>query len=98
MLKMTNPVRFTSSFNRLNLKYSVEQKSGSAKKAREQLVEKIKTSYRGKCGIVYCFSQYECEQVAAALQENGIRSDFYHAGDENERRHYCILSISFNLD
>jgi len=80
LLGMRDVVTFTSTFNRQNLRYMVEPKSGNAKKARELLVERIKSHYKNKCGIVYCFSQNECEQVAEALISGGIKASHYHAG------------------
>ena len=52
----------------------------------------IKSKYKYKCGIVYCLSRRNCEDVSNALnKELGGRSvSFYHANldaDERQRRH-----------
>lgn len=40
---------------------------------------------RGRqCGIVYCFSQRECEEMHTFLRERGVKSAFYHAGLDDE--------------
>ena len=40
----------------------------------------IKSKWQNKCGIVYCFSRKECEEVASELSRNGISALPYHAG------------------
>jgi len=42
--------------------------------------------YKNKTGIIYCFSQKECEKVAEALSKKGVSSDFYHAGRSDTDR------------
>jgi superfamily II DNA helicase RecQ len=46
---------FVQSFNRTNLKLSVQPKKP---KATVDLVTMIKNNFPGKCGIVYCLSRY----------------------------------------
>ena len=40
----------------------------------------IKNKWQNKCGIVYCFSRKECEDIASELSRNGISALPYHAG------------------
>lgn len=63
-LKMPDCLKFTQSFNRPNLRYSVLKKS---KSVELDLVSFINTYYSGKCGIIYCFSKKECELMASNL-------------------------------
>lgn len=47
--------RFTQSFNRTNLQYSVIPKK--PKKVIQDIIELINRSFRGQSGIVYCLSR-----------------------------------------
>lgn len=47
------------------------------------MVNFIKTNHHGKCGIVYCLSRKECEEVAEKLANSGLSAAHYHAGDES---------------
>jgi bloom syndrome protein len=77
-LHMRDCELFKQSFNRPNLHYEVQNKS--AKTVVEDIASLIKSSYRGQCGIVYCFSRNDCEKVAQALDnKHGIKSHHYHA-------------------
>ena len=44
--------------------YEVLPKSGNC---LAKITELIKTKYDGQCGIVYCFSQMDCERCATYL-------------------------------
>ncbi|XP_053405296.1 recQ-like DNA helicase BLM [Mercenaria mercenaria] len=77
-LHMKDPKWFTSSFNRPNLKFEVRSKKPST--ATNDIIKMIKEDFPGKCGIVYCLSRKECDDVAKALSKAGILSVSYHAG------------------
>ena len=47
--------RFTQSFNRPNLKFSVVPKR--LKKVNEEIIKLINESFKGQSGIVYCLSR-----------------------------------------
>lgn len=49
------------------------------------MIEFIRTKHPNKCGIVYCLSRRECEEVANKLLQSGIKAAAYHAGLETER-------------
>lgn len=72
----------TSSFNRPNLYYEVRQK-GRGKAEIDDIAELIKGEHHKQTGIIYCFSRADCEKMAAALVEHGIKAHHYHAGIEN---------------
>lgn len=74
-LGMMNANVFKSSFNRGNLFYEVRPKGNVFK----DIIKYIKNN-PGKSGIVYCLSRKKVEEVANALEINGIRSLPYHAG------------------
>ena len=53
--------RFVQSFNRMNLKYSVQQKKG--KSCLTEIATLIKAKFKKCSGIVYCLSRKECDKV-----------------------------------
>ncbi|MGN6398396.1 MAG: DNA helicase RecQ [Mucilaginibacter sp.] len=74
-LQMNNATVFKSSFNRANLFYEVRAKRNVLK----EIVKFVKQN-PGKSGIVYCLSRKKVEEVAEALNLNGIKALPYHAG------------------
>ena len=51
-----NPPRFTQSFDRTNLQYSVVPKK--PKKIATDVITLINSSFKGQSGIIYCLSRY----------------------------------------
>ena len=88
--------RFFQTFNRTNIMYSVVKKS---KKTVDDILDIIAKKYvrrngRVDCGIIYCFSQAECEKMALDLQirpgkdkrfPKGLKALPYHAGLNEQR-------------
>ncbi|MDP9047603.1 MAG: ATP-dependent DNA helicase, partial [Bacteroidota bacterium] len=74
-LQMNNATIFKSSFNRSNLFYEVRAKRNVIK----EIVKFVK-QHQGKSGIIYCLSRKKVEEVAEALNLNGIKALPYHAG------------------
>lgn len=74
-LQMNNATVYKSSFNRANLFYEVRAKRNVIK----EIVKFVKQN-PGKSGIVYCLSRKKVEEVAEALNLNGIKALPYHAG------------------
>lgn len=75
------------SFNRPNLSYSVVPKRN--KKVVQDIAEWIQANHPKATGIIYCFSQKNCEDVAKELREShNLRAKHYHAGlaDEDRKR------------
>src|SRR6185437_11491135 len=82
-LQMNNATVFKSSFNRANLFYEVRAKRNVIK----EIVKFVKQN-QGKSGIIYCLSRKKVEEVAEALNLNGIKALPYHAGlDAKVRTH-----------
>ncbi|WP_443939037.1 DNA helicase RecQ [Pedobacter sp. MW01-1-1] len=74
-LGMTEATLFKSSFNRPNLFYEIRPKRDITK----EIIKFIKSN-PGKSGIIYCLSRKKVEEVAEALNLNGISALPYHAG------------------
>jgi ATP-dependent DNA helicase RecQ len=80
-LALQNPVTFISSFNRPNIRYTVEPK----KRSFEELVHFL-WKRRDESGIVYCLSRASTERIANDLIDQGFSARAYHAGIEKELR------------
>ena len=74
-LQLEDARHFISSFDRPNIRYSIEAKDGGLR----QLMAVI-DRHRGASGIVYCLSRRKVEATAEALREQGIDALPYHAG------------------
>ncbi|CAH2278554.1 ATP-dependent DNA helicase Q1 [Pelobates cultripes] len=61
---------------------SVRLKPPNTQDFLEDVVKLINGRYKGKSGIIYCFSQKDAEQVTMSLQKLGIRAGTYHANME----------------
>ena len=83
-LSLTNAKVFIASFNRANLKYLLVSKP--KKTYWEGVVSQINSKYRGKSGIVYCFSRKDCEECAQFLISHKIDAAAYHAGLPDTQR------------
>ena len=66
---------FVAGFDRPNITLAVEIRDN----ARQQLLN-ILNAHRNECGIVYCLSRKNTEEVAKFLQKNGVHALAYHAG------------------
>ena len=81
-LDLQDAARFISSFNRANLKYTVEPKSNSW----PSLLSLLK-QHRNESSIIYCFSRKDTESMAETLVAHGFKALPYHAGlDQVTRR------------
>jgi ATP-dependent DNA helicase RecQ len=80
-LQMGDATLFKSSFNRPNLFYEIRPKRDVFK----EIIRYIKQN-TGKSGIIYCLSRKKVEEVAEALNLNGIKALPYHAGLEPKVR------------
>eukprot|EP00850_Spirogloea_muscicola_P008178 SM000043S15806 [mRNA] locus=s43:268585:276889:- [translate_table: standard] len=82
-LRLTNCAVFKQTFNRTNLRYEVRKKT---KKCMEDIHGFIRKNHCNESGIVYCLSRFDCEKVAAKLQEFGHKAAFYHGNMTPEER------------
>lgn len=81
-LNLLDPVRVITDFNRPNLKFTVLHPA----KKRETLLRLIKEREQD-CGIIYCATRKDVDQLCELLQEKSYSATRYHAGlDKEERR------------
>ncbi|WP_301099732.1 ATP-dependent DNA helicase RecQ [Otariodibacter sp.] len=80
-LKLDNPHTYLGSFDRPNIRYTVQEKF----KPIEQLV-KFVLSQKGKSGIVYCNSRKKVEDITQKLASRNVSVMGYHAGMSVEER------------
>jgi len=81
ILKLQEPVRMVTGFDRPNLFFEVIHPS---RKDPELL--RILSSKKSKSGIIYCATRKKVESVCNLLNEHGYPATRYHAGlDEDER-------------
>ncbi|WP_105896864.1 DNA helicase RecQ [Haemophilus influenzae] len=80
-LNLENPHKYIGSFDRPNIRYTLEEKY----KPMEQLTRFV-LAQKGKSGIIYCNSRNKVERIAESLCNKGVSSAAYHAGMETARR------------
>jgi len=93
-LNMDNANVFKASFNRANLFYQVLPKAD----VNRDTIKYIK-QHPGRSGIVYCLSRKKTEEIAEALQVNGIKALPYHAGmDASQRAKHQDMFLMEDVD
>ncbi len=80
-LELNNPAVFVSSFNRANIRYTVDNKRNSTEKLFDFLEH-----HKDESGIVYCLSRASTERLAEDLTQEGFQALPYHAGLDKEVR------------
>ncbi|WP_075179968.1 DNA helicase RecQ [Neptunomonas phycophila] len=75
---------YVQGFDRPNIRYRIAQKN----RAREQLLQFIKTEHPRDAGVVYCLSRKRVEETSAWLADQGFNALPYHAGLSNELRQH----------
>ena len=81
ILKLQNPVRTITGFDRPNLYFDVLHPE-----LKDRELKRILAERRGKSGIIYCSTRKKVEAVCESLQDQGYAATRYHAGlDEKER-------------
>ncbi len=80
-LALFQPKVFVSSFDRPNIRYSVQEKG----EAKAQLLTFLQ-DHKNQAGIVYCMSRNRVDGIAAWLAQRGITALPYHAGLSAEER------------
>ena len=81
ILKLRQPVRVVTGFDRPNLSFEVLRPE-----RKDPELMRLVASRRSKSGIIYCATRKKVESVCELLQQAGYSATRYHAGlDEEER-------------
>lgn len=81
ILKLHNPTTLTTGFDRSNLYFSVQKPKDKYEFVRNYIHEN-----RDKCGIIYCLTRKNVEEVCERLTREGVLVTRYHAGLSDEER------------
>ena len=82
ILKLQNPVRRVTGFDRPNLFFQVLHPQG-----KDEELKRLLALRNGKSGIIYCATRRKVESVCRMLRDMGYAATQYHAGlPEQERR------------
>ncbi len=81
ILKLKNPVRTVTGFDRPNLYFEVIHPE-----FKERELKGILASKRAKSGIIYCSTRKKVESICENLQDLGYAATRYHAGLEESER------------
>lgn len=83
LLNLEDPVTLTTGFDRKNLKFIVQHPADRMKTVLSYLEE-----HKKECGIIYCLTRKNVDEVWEMLLQKGYAAARYHAGlgDEERRR------------
>ena len=82
-LGLTAPYIHTGSFDRPNIRYTIEEKF----KPLAQLLRYLKEQ-QNQSGIIYCTSRKRVDEIAEKIADAGLNAAAYHAGMSNEQRQF----------
>ena len=81
ILKLRDPVRMVTGFDRPNLSFEVLH----PERKEKELLD-ILSSRRSRSGIIYCSTRKKVESVCDTLRDHGYAATRYHAGLSEEER------------
>ena len=82
-LRLNQPQKFITSFNRANLRYSIQAKTLDSSFALLDILQ----NHRSESTIIYCASRKETERLAGRLCDTGFIARPYHANLAKDVRH-----------
>ena len=88
-LTLQQPYIYTGSFDRPNIRYTLEEKF----KPLSQLMRYLRQQ-KGQSGIIYCTSRKRVDDISAKLVEAGFNAAAYHAGLENTQRSFVQTAFA----
>ncbi len=80
-LQLHQPLVQISSFDRPNIRYTLEEKFHPLQQVLNYLKEQDNAS-----GIIYCTSRRRVDELTAQLKSHGFNAEAYHAGLEQQER------------
>ena len=80
-LNLQNPYKITTGFDRPNLNFEVVSPQSKLTE-----LKKIIKQRKNKSGIIYCSTRKNVEKVCEALNNDGIKATYYHAGLTDDAR------------
>ncbi|CAL8385901.1 unnamed protein product [Gadus morhua 'NCC'] len=83
-LQMTKDQVFTMPFNRLNLKYAVQERKTIS--GEKDCFTWINEHCLNESGIVYCWRKVDCDNMARSLNKAGLKASSYHSDVTDEDR------------
>ena len=83
-LRLRDPEVIVTGFERPNIALSVVR-FADADRQRDALLERVQST--DGCGIVYCRTRREADEIAEALEARGVETAAFHAGKPARRRH-----------
>lgn len=81
ILKLNNPFKITTGFDRPNLYFAVE-----TPKNKQGFIDDYIYTHKDQSGIIYCATRKKVEAVSKHLEEKGVSVTRYHAGLGNKER------------
>ena len=81
LLELNKPYMVKTDFDRPNLYFAVE-----TPKSRKKAVLGFVAEHEDSCGVIYCLSRKNVEEICELLCVNGFNATRYHAGLEPEER------------
>ncbi|MFM2421916.1 MAG: hypothetical protein RL291_446 [Pseudomonadota bacterium] len=83
-LRLETAETFVASFDRPNIRYTIEDRGGGG--ARERMLSFIESEHADDAGIIYCMSRRACDETAEWLTRKGRQAIAYHAGMDADAR------------
>ncbi len=80
-LKLNNPIKYTTSFDRPNLIINI-----NSKPKNYNILCPLLDKYRNDFTIIYCKTREKTDLICEYLKENNYNADIYHAGLSSENR------------
>ena len=116
MFRVPRENLFRGSFNRPNLRYLILNDAANRRNKGSttsgiyydgDIAKLIKKHYGKQCGIVYCLTQKDTEEMATLLTSAGVKAAHYHAGSSSRQEtqndwtkgkiHVVCATIAFGM-